>query len=376
MLENKYINFDKHEILEVQKTLETRRLAGTSEVVALYESKLATLFKVKHAIALSSGTSSLHALLYAYDIGPGDEVILSPSAPVMSALPILAVGAQIVFVDNTKESFGFDIDDLKNKTTKRTKMIVSVPMWGYAINSGEIRDYAKSQNIPFIEDVSHCHGSIDGGKYMGTFGDAGFFSTQERKLISTGEGGFVITDDDKVANRLIEVRDFGKPVSELSRFPDRIGEYGYLFGLNFRITALSAAIGIAQIDKLNKKIESRTKNAKKINEGIDDINWLREVAVKNESQPNYYAMLLMIMSEDYDNSSVGKRLFDKGIVSDTYRFKIKPLYKMPIFKKFASDCPNSESLLRKIITLPTHEGLTSDDITLIVKSVKSMEANV
>lgn len=211
---------------------------------------------------------------------------------------------------------------------------------------------------------------------MGTFCDVGFFSTQERKLISTGEGGFVITNDDKVANRLIEVRDFGKPVSELSRFPDHIGEYGYLFGLNFRITALSAAIGIAQIDKLNKKIESRTKNANRIKESISDIGWLREVAIKNESQPNYYAMLLMITSEDYNNSSVGKRLFDSGIVSDTYRFKIKPLYKMPIFKKFASDCPNSESLLRKIITLPTHEGLTSDDLALIVKSVKSMEANV
>jgi degT/dnrJ/eryC1/strS aminotransferase len=376
MLENKYINFDKYEMFEIQKTFKTRKLAGTSEVVTQYEYKLAAFFKVKHAIALSSGTSSLHALLYAYNIGPGDEVILSPSAPVMSALPILAVGAQIVFVDNTKESFGFDIDDLKNKTTKRTKMIVSVPMWGYAINSGEIRDYAKSQNIPFIEDVSHCHGSIDEGKYMGTFCDAGFFSTQERKLISTGEGGFVTTNDDKVANRLIEVRDFGKPVSELSRFPDHIGEYGYLFGLNFRITALSAAIGIAQIDKLNKKIESRTKNANRIKESISDIGWLREVAIKNESQPNYYAMLLMITSEDYNNSSVGKRLFDSGIVSDTYRFKIKPLYKMPIFKKFASDCPNSESLLRKIITLPTHEGLTSDDLALIVKSVKSMEANV
>ena len=142
---------------------------------------------------------------------------------------------------------------------------------------------------------------------------------------------------------------FGKPVSELSRFPDHIGEYGYLFGLNFRITALSAAIGIAQIDKLNKKIESRTKNANRIKESISDIGWLREVAIKNESQPNYYAMLLMITSEDYNNSSVGKRLFDSGIVSDTYRFKIKPLYKMPIFKKFASDCPNSESLYAKLL---------------------------
>ncbi len=372
MLENKYINFDKHEMLEIQKAFETRKLAGTSNVVTQYESKLANFFGAKHAIALSSGTSALHALLYAYNIGPGDEVMLPPSAPVMSALPILAVGARIVFIDNARTSFGLDVDDIKRKTTKNTRMIISVPMWGYAINSDEIRDYTASHAMAFIEDVSHCHGSTDKGRYMGTFGDAGFFSTQERKLISTGEGGFVVTDNDKVANRLLEVRDFGKPVSGLSQFPNHIGEYGYLFGLNFRITALSAAIGIAQIDKLVGKISSRTDHAKKIISGINNINWLKEATIKDGSKPNYYA-ILMTLAEGSNNDKVGRELYNKGIVSDTYRFKVKPLYKMPVFHSFASSCPNTEKLLRQVITLPTHEGLSDDDINLITKSVRDIK---
>ena len=128
MLENKYINFDERELDEIRKTFDTRKLSGTSEIVKQYEQKLANFFGVKHAIAVSSGTSALHALLYAHDIGKGDEVIVSPSAPIMSALPMLAVGATVVFADNELNSFGFDIDDLRNKITDKTKMIISVPM--------------------------------------------------------------------------------------------------------------------------------------------------------------------------------------------------------------------------------------------------------
>jgi degT/dnrJ/eryC1/strS aminotransferase len=371
MLENKYVNFNERELDEIRKTFDTRKLSGTSEIVKQYEQKLANFFGVKHAIAVSSGTSALHALLYAHDIGKGDEVIVSPSAPVMSALPILAVGATIVFADNELNSFGFDIDDLRNKITDKTKMIVSVPMWGYAINSSEIRDLARRYDIPFIEDVSHCHGSIAEGRYMGTFGDASFFSTQERKLISTGEGGYVITDSDEIANRLIEVRDFGKPVSKLSQYPKHIGEYGYLFGLNFRITALSAALGIVQIDKLLSKIETRTENAKMIMNGLGDNAILEQAPIMKGSRPNYYA-LLALLNDSYDNNRVGKELFENGIVSDSYRFKIKPLYRMPIFSNFASSCPNTERLLRRIITLPTHEGLKETNIKKIIKTVKNI----
>lgn len=372
MLENKYVNFDKQEADAILETLGTQRIAGTSETVVQYERKLSDLFNIKHAIAVSSGTSALYALLCAYNIGQNDEVIVSASAPVMSALPIIAVGATVVFADNEIESFGFDIEDLNRKITSRTKMIISVPMWGYAINSDEIYQLARDRNIPYIEDASHCHGATYRGKYIGTHGDAGFFSTQERKLISTGEGGFIVTENDHIANRLVEVRDFGKPVSDLSAHSKHIGEYGHQFGLNFRITALSSAIGMVQVDKLSKKIETRTKNAELIKNGLRNMGWLREIGTKPDSVPNYYS-LLMLLDEGLDNCEVGLKFFEQGIVSDSYRFKIKPLYRMPIFSKFISNCPNTEQLLRRIVTLPTHEGLSEDDIARIVKAVKNIK---
>ncbi len=374
MLENKFVNFDDNEMHNVAEILKTGKISGTSPLVETYESKLADTFNSKYALAVSSGTAALHLLMYVYDIGVGDEVVVPPSAPVMSVLPIIAVGATPVFVDNQVDSFGYDMDDLKLKVNEKTKMIISVPLWGYATNSKDVSQFSKSLGMPFVEDLSHCHGTIDDGKPTGHYSDVSFFSTQERKLISTGEGGFILTNHDEIANRVREVRDFGKPVASLSP-SNHLYEYGHLFGLNFRITAISAAIGLAQIDKLEPKIEQRTKNASHIKQSLEDKDWLKEIKIEDNSKPNYYS-LLYVLAKDIDNLKVGQQLYDKGIVSDSYRFKIRPLYEMPLFASYKSSCPNSEKLLKRIITLPVHEGLSSEDIATIVSAISEIDREI
>lgn len=369
MLENKFVNYNNCEQEEVISTLASRQVAGTSPVVKEYEEALSQKFNTKHALAVSSGTAALHLLMYVYGIRSGDEVIAPASAPVMSVLPIMAVGAKIVFVDNEADSFGFDIHDLKKKINSRTKMVIAVPMWGYAVNARAIKKVADANNIPFIEDASHCHGSTySDGAPIGTVGNVGFFSTQERKLIATGEGGFMLTDDDKIADRIREVRDFGKPVSELSDFPDRINEYGHLFGLNFRISGLSAALGKAQITKLDGKIIARKNNAKRILSATKNSSF-NEMSIMSGSEPNYYTLLLTLKN-NMSNEVVGESLYNDGIVSDTYRFKIAPLYEMPLFSPYKSHCPNTEELLSRAVTIPVHEGLTDDNLAHIIKSIK------
>lgn len=372
ILENKFINIDNNDFQAVLDALEARQLAGTAQVVTAYEQKLADYFKVKHALAVSSGTAALHLLLYLYDVRPGDEVILPPTAPIMSALPIVAVGARPVFADVTGEDFSFDPVDLSKKITKRTKAIISVPMWGYPTHMDEVILLAERHGIPIIEDASHCHGARNDGHYVGAMGDVGFFSTQERKLVATGEGGFILTDNDDVANRVREIRDFGKPFRETAGLRDHLGQYGYLFGLNFRLAALSAALGTSQLHKLDRKIAVRTAHAARIRKALADMPWLRELSIAPPFTPNYYSLVCFVQHDSVSADSLAKRLYEQGIVSDTYRFGIKPLYELPIFKGFRSACPKATALLRQIITLPTHEGLSAADIKRIVTAVREL----
>lgn len=365
VLENKFINIDESDVDAVVAAVKRKQLAGTARIVAEYEEHLAETFGVKHALAVSSGTAALHLLLYLYDVKPGDEVIVPPTAPIMSALPILAVGAKPVFVDVQANSFAFDPEDLERKITPRTKAIVSVPMWGYPTDLSRVKVIAAAHSIPLIEDASHCHGSKDGDRLVGTIGDVGFFSTQERKLVATGEGGFIITDNDDIADRVKELRDFGKPFRRTPELEGYIGQYGYLFGLNFRLAAMSAALGISQLQKLLGKIEARTANAAALRNELKVPGWLKEFSITPGTTPNYYSMILLVNHPTRSAYDVAKALFEQGIVSDTYRFGIKPLYELPIFAIYKSSCPNAEQILQRIITVPTHEGLTEVDIQYI-----------
>ncbi len=373
VLENKYINIDGTDIVTVVSALKRKQLAGTAQVVEEYEQKLADAFSVKHALAVSSGTAALHLLLYLYDVKAGDEVIVPPTAPIMSALPILAVDAVPVFVDVLPDTFTFDAEDLKRKITPRTKAIVSVPMWGYPTDLTETKAIATEHKIPLIEDASHCHGSKYRSNLVGTTGDVGFFSTQERKLVTTGEGGFIVTNNTEVANKVREIRDFGKPFRETLELKDHLGQYGYLFGLNFRLNAMSAALGISQLKKMPEKIKARTINANEIKEGLESVAWLREIGVTHDCTPNYYSMVLFVNHPTQSANEIAKHLLTQDIVSDTYRFGIKPLYELPIFAAYKSSCPNSEQILQQIITLPTHEGLDNADILKIVTALKDMD---
>lgn len=371
ILENKYIAIDIEDIKSVSEALQRKQLAGTAQLIPEYEDALAQYFCSRHALAVSSGTAALHVLLYAYDIGAGDEVILPPTAPIMSALPVLAVGARPVFVDVETEDFSYNLADLQRKVTEHTKAIISVPMWGYPTKIDQVMAFARSKGIPVIEDASHCHGAKEDGRFVGARTNVGFFSTQERKMVTTGEGGFILTDDQNIADRVKEVRDFGKPVRETPELRDYMGKYGYLFGLNFRLNAMSAALGITQLKKLPKRIRRRTHNAHVFASKLRNIAWLKELKVPPTTTSNYYAMVLVVKAP-YVAYEVAKELYGHGIISDTYRFGIKPLYELPIFSDFASDCPNASRLLERIITIPTHDGLSESDIDRIVLHLKNV----
>lgn len=372
VFENKYVFIDENEENQIKRVLDSLQFSGMSKTILEYEAKLKSYFKVKYALAVTSGTSAIEIALRAAGVRAGDQVITTPLGPVMTPLPILALGAIPIFVDTkSTDSFNISIDDLKKKITSKTKAIITVPMWGYPNDIYDIVELCREKNIVVIEDVSHCHGTMLNGLYQGTFGDIGIFSTQERKLINTGEGGFLITDNDYLSSRIQELRNFGKPLRKELLDKGLSGEYGHLFGLNYRLNAFSSALGIAQVDKLDSKILSRTKNADYYRNNLD-LKYLKEIEIIENGRPSYYSIVYIVAHPQLSAFEVGARLSTFGIISDTYRFKYKVLFKMPLFESFASGCANSEILSKSIITLPTHEGLTEANLRFIVDVVNSI----
>jgi dTDP-4-amino-4,6-dideoxygalactose transaminase len=369
-LENKYVNLDKTDIDSVLNAISFKELSGRAKIVGKYEEVLVKYFESKYAMSCNSGTGGIELILRSLKIGIGDEVILPPTAPVMCILPILAIGAIPIFVDiESENSFGFSIKDLKYKLSNKVKAILTVPMWGYPVPMEELVDIAKGARIPVIEDASHCHGTKIQNRMIGTFGDCAIFSTQERKMVTTGEGGFIITNNDEYYIEMLKMRNFGRLPSDLPYFEKKVEDFGINFGLNYRINALGASLGISQLAKLEHKIKTRSNNAKIIKDGIKKLSWLKEIPILPNSRPNYYSLVLKVLDDEVSASKVGEYLDKNGIISDTYRYNYQSLYRMPAFEKYNSDCPNSDLITKSIITLPTHEGLSQEDIKHIINII-------
>jgi len=367
-LENKYINNDKAELAALKAVWGTAEYSGTSRFVKFYEKDLEEYFKTPYISAVSNGTDAIEVAIRALGLSIGDEVMLPAYAPVMSVLPLIHLGMQPVFIDSEPQTINIDLTDVSSKLTSKTRAIMVVPMWGYPIGMDTLRTFCSENSLFLLEDASHCHGSKLDNQFVGMLSDVGVLSTQERKLIATGEGGIVITSSEGLYQKVSSIRDFGKVQPNDPNYPDNVGEYGYYDGSNFRITGTSAAIGSVQVNKLEARIAARTANARSIISEIADSEHYKEIRNVDNTRNNYYSLVLQL--KGIDPVKLGGFLQERNIISDTYRFKIGPLYAMPIFSMYASRCANTEKLLSSILTIPTHEGLVADDIQHITQSLK------
>ena len=259
-----HIDIDQSELQQLRRVRECQKISGSSELVQEYEARLADYFGVKYALAFSSGTAALHGALVALGIGPGDEVILSPAGTIEAVLAILFQNAIPVFVDVQPESFDIDLADLRQKLSPRTKAVVCVPMWGYPMNVDEVVHLCTAQGVPVVEDVALSVGATVKGRKLGTHGVIGCASTHERKLICTGEGGFALTDNEELVNRLRESQRYGMVHRTGEPWDEIKNRAGHVLGWNYKINAFTAAVGISQIGKLDSKIEKRRRHAQRL----------------------------------------------------------------------------------------------------------------
>lgn len=355
-ISDKYTFICENDVNNVKKVLETKKFSGTSDIIVEYEGKLGKFFGSSYSLAISSGTAAIQTALFVLGVGYGDEVIVPSTCPSMSVFPIIFAGAKPIFCDTVEDNLGLDIEEIEKCITRKTKAVMEVPMWGYPTNVKKLREYTKSKNIPLILDLAQAHGTKLDGKYLSSYGDISCFSTHDRKIIATGEGGFMLTENEEYFNKAKNFIQFGNM-------------NGIDFGLNYKLGALQAALGISRIDFVEKQLIKRRENANYITSSLPD-KFVQELKVVEGGQPNYYSLLLKLNFNN--NLDMVKLLESHGIPSDIVRYNYKVLYEYPAFERYKRSCPNSEKMVKNITTIPVHPALTKKELDYIVETINNL----
>jgi perosamine synthetase len=345
------------EIDEIAAVLDDGRLSGGAPVLPVYERALAEWWGTGWAGALSSGTAALHASLVASGVRPGDEVLVPATAPIATAMPILTCHATPVIVDTARGSLALDPADVAGKLTSKTKAAITLPMWGYPADDTPAAAVLAAAGVPVIEDACQAHGTRIRGRYAGTLHWIGCFSTHDRKLLPTGEGGFVLTDDEELADRI----DYYTHLDHLK---------GHHHGVNYKLAGPLAAIGVRRLAQLNDQLAARRRNAARLLAALPDGGALQELAYGEHDTPNYYCLVLTASPGDAARIAAG--FTAAGLPPDSVRFRYGPLYTRPVFAPYATRCPNAEQLAATTFQLPVHPAMTDQTLGWVADRIREL----
>jgi dTDP-4-amino-4,6-dideoxygalactose transaminase len=324
-------------------------LSGTSPIVTEFEQAIAAHYDVEHVVAVSSGAAAVMTALHGIETRSGQEVIVSPSCPICTVLPMIALGLKPVFCDVRLDSFGLCPHDLESLINERTCAIIETPMWGYPISLDATRTLAGKYELPLILDLAHAHQTRLRDKFLPAYGDISCFSTHECKYISTGEGGFVMAHDSRTAERMRRFTRFGNLE-------------GKEVGLNLKLGGLQASLGLSRIRRLDEITSARLAHRSAILERLANPH-IRELPITEDGIPSGYA--LMLQAVGHDGRELVRYQTAHGIPSDVEKYDNRALFQYSMLSIYKRDCPNAKALLRSITTVPLHPELRAEDIDLI-----------
>lgn len=341
-----------------------------------FESLFAERHQVKHAMAVTSATTALHLAVVALGVKEGDEVIVPAFTWVSTANIVLYQGARVVFVDVDPKTFNLDPDDLKKRITKRTKAIIPVHLFGLCADMDRIREIAG--DIPLIEDGACAAGSAYKGTPAGGLGDIGCFSFHPRKSVTTGEGGMVTTNNDKIAEVVRSLRNHGASVSEEERHhgPKPYILPGFnLMGYNYRMTDLQGAVGTVQIRKLDKFINERNEWAKFYTRELKDVEWLSTPQFGMDYHHGWQSFVTMVDEQraPMKRNEIMEKLQQAGISTrpGTHAVHMLDFYKEK-FNLKADDFPGARDANNFSMAIPLHNRMTEEDFHYVVQTIKEL----
>jgi len=301
---------------------------GGPEIKA-FERAWAERFRVRYAITVNSNTSGLIAALGAVGVSPGDEVIVPPLTMSSAVIAPLFYGGIPVFVDVEPDTFCLDPNLVRASITSKTRAIIAVDLFGHPAALRELRKLADEHGIYLIEDVAQAPLATEGGQFAGTIGHIGVFSLNYHKHLHTGEGGVCVTNDDDLALRLRAIRNHGENIVE----PLGIADATNLIGFNFRMTEMSAAIGIEQLKKADQLVAEREEIANRLTSGVTGLPGLIPPAVREGCRHVYY-----VWAARYDAAKTGvsRELIAKALNAEgvpIWEGYVQPLYLLPAFQR-------------------------------------------
>lgn len=341
-----------------------------------FEQLFAERHQVKHAIACTSATTALHLAVVALDVREGDEVIVPAFTWVSTANIVLYQGAKVVFADVDPKTFNLDPEDLKKRITKRTKAIIPVHLFGLCANMDRIRQVAG--NIPLIEDGACAAGSGYKGVPAGGLGTIGCFSFHPRKSVTTGEGGMVTTNDDRLAEVIKSLRNHGASISEEERHhgpkPYVLPSFN-LMGFNYRMTDLQAAVGVVQIKKLDQFIKERDDWALFYKRELKKVDWLQVPEFGADYQHGWQSFVTMVdeSKAPCSRNEIMEKLQQAGVSTrpGTHAVHMLDFYKGKL-SLVADDYPGARDCNNFSMAIPLHNRMTADDYQYVVDVIRNL----
>jgi dTDP-4-amino-4,6-dideoxygalactose transaminase len=366
---------DAEEKSEIMDVLEDNVLTSASREggkrVQDFETELRNFLKVKHVVAVNSGTSALYAALIAADIKEGDEILVPSFTFVATANSILAVGAKPIFVDINLSDYTLDTFDLKSKITNKSKAIIPVHLYGHPSAIDEINELANTYSLTVIEDACQSVGSTYKGKQTGTIGLMGCFSMYASKVLTCGEGGAIATNFDNLAEKLKMIRNHGM----FDGYDTRV------FGLNLRLPELSAAVAKVQTKKLQTMLESRRRNAKLMSEMLVDSGKELKIKIPQEDQDKQFNWYLYTIAfeDSTTRDKVKQKMLKHGIGATVYYDP--PVHETPYYRKVTASTyqndkkslPKTEWSSRHVLSLPVHPLVEEQDIKYMTGILKEID---
>jgi perosamine synthetase len=342
----------------VMDCLESTWISSNGPYVEKFEAAFADFCGVTYAVSCCNGTAALHLALMALGVGSGDEVIIPTLTFVATANAVAYCGARPVFVDSEADSWNIDPLLIETSITPRTKGIIAVHLYGHPANMDPILAIARKHGLFVIEDAAEAHGAEYKGQKAGALGDIAIFSFFGNKIITTGEGGMVVTNEMTLASKVRQLRDQGMDRNRRYWFPT--------IGYNYRMTNIAAAIGLAQLEKVDWHLQRRREV---VGRYVEHLQSARRIAWQAEQQWAKHVYWMFTIVLDDANVPVGRddlmdRLRARGIET---RPVFHPMHTLPPYRSSSHTgrYPIAERIARQGLNLPTAAGLTVDDLRYV-----------
>jgi perosamine synthetase len=352
--------FAGNEKAYVNECLDTVWISSSGRFIGLFEEAFAQFCSVKHAVTCNNGTTALHLALFALGVEPGDEVIVPTLTYVATANAVRYCNATPVLVDSEPRTMNLDPARLEEAITPKTRGIIAVHLYGHPADMDPINELAKRRGLFVLEDAAEAHGALYRGRKVGGLGDAATFSFFGNKLITTGEGGMVTTSSDELNSSLRLHRGQGVDAKRRYWFP--------VIGYNYRMTNIQAALGMAQLEKIQFHLAERRRVAELYRRHLEALSELVSLPIEEPwAQHAFWMYTILLRDASIDRDRIMEDMLDAGIET---RPVFYPMHVMPPYREADGKYPVAEDLARRGICLPTHALLDECDIVRIVRALE------